>query len=86
MLEGVIVVGLHSSDREALDEDEAGLELADGLLDLAVGSGKGGEGVLHLPHGGEEVIRGPEAGGDTGGCHGGRGGQLPASGYPGEGG
>ena len=41
MLEGVIVVGLHSSDREALDEEEAGLELADGLLDLAVGSGKG---------------------------------------------
>ena len=86
MLEGVIVVGLHSSDREALDEEEASLELADSLLDLAVSSGQGGEGVLHLPHRGQEIIRGREAGGYSGGCHGGRGGQLPASGYPGEGG
>ena len=81
MLKGVIVVGLHSSDREALDEKQAGLEFPDTVLDLAVGPGQGGERVLHLPHSGQEVIRGREAGGDTGG---GWGGQLPASGYPGE--
>ena len=81
MLEGVIIIGLHSSDREALDEQQAGLQLADAVLDLAVGPGQGGERVLHLPHSGQEVIRGREAGADTGG---GWGGQLPAPGYPGQ--
>lgn len=75
MLEGVIIIGLHSSDREALDEHQAGLELADALLDLGVGPGQGGERVLHLPHSGQEVIRGTGGGG---------GGQLPAPGYPGQ--
>ena len=64
MLKGVIIIGLHSSDREALDELQAGLEFPDTVLDLAVGPGQGGERVLHLPHSGQEVIRGREAGGD----------------------
>ena len=83
MLKGVIIIGLHSSDREALDEKQAGLEFPDTVLDLAVGPGQGGQCVLHLPHSGQEVIRGREARGDPGG---GWGGQLPAPGYPGQGG